>query len=80
MMTKEGSTQIMNFMTPGEGFLQNGFGHIPVSHIVKIHNFFKNLIIYSKKYIRQTIHIVMITKEGSNKIVTFMTPGQRFLC
>ena len=46
MMTKEGSTQIINFMTPGAGFFsQYGFGHI--CHIVKIHYFFKNVFIYS---------------------------------
>ena len=34
MMTKEGSTKIVNFMTPGAGVLVLGRGHI--SHIVKI--------------------------------------------
>ena len=33
MMTKEGSTKIVNFMTPGSGVLMLGCGHI--SHIVK---------------------------------------------
>ena len=33
MMTKEGSTKIINFMTPGAGVLMLGRGHI--SHIVK---------------------------------------------
>ena len=28
MMTKEGSTQIVNFMTPGAGILMLGHGHI----------------------------------------------------
>ena len=28
MMTKEGSTQIVNFMTPGAGVLMLGHGHI----------------------------------------------------
>ena len=28
MMTKEGSTQIVNFMTPGSGVLMLGRGHI----------------------------------------------------
>ena len=45
MMTKEGSTKIVNFMTPGAGVLALGRGHI--SHIVKIHYFFKNLLLYS---------------------------------
>ena len=38
MMTKEGSTKIVNFMTPGAGVLMLGHGHI--SHIVKMHYFF----------------------------------------
>ena len=46
MMTKEGSTKIVNFMTPGAGVLALGWGHI--SHIVKIHYFFKNLLLYSQ--------------------------------
>ena len=39
MMTKGGSTKIVNFMTPGAGVLVLGPGHI--SHIVKMLNFFK---------------------------------------
>ena len=38
MMTKEGSTKIVNFMTPGRAVLVLGRAHI--SHIVKIHYFF----------------------------------------
>ena len=76
MMTKEGSTKIINFMTPGAGVLVLGHGH--VSHIVKMHYFFKNLLLYSQAYIRQTKCIVM-TKEGSTKMVTFMTPRAGFL-
>ena len=40
-----------------------------------MHYFFKNLLLYSQAYIRQTKYIVLINKEGSTKIVTFMTPG-----
>ena len=72
-MTKEGSTEIVNFMSPGAGVLVLGCGHL--SHIVKMHYFFKNLHLYSQAYIRQTKYIVLINKEGSTKIVTFMTPG-----
>ena len=72
MMTKEGSTKIVNFMTPGVGILVLGRGHI--SHRVKMHYFFKNLLLYSQAQIRQTKYIVVMTKEGSNKIVNFMTP------
>ena len=45
-MTKEGSTKIVNFMTPGAGVLVLGRGHI--SHIMKMHYFFKNLLLYSQ--------------------------------
>ena len=37
-MTKEGSYKIVNFMTPGEGALVLGRGH--VRQIVKMHYFF----------------------------------------
>ena len=46
MMTKELSTKIVNFMTPGVGVLVLGRGHI--SHIAKMHYFFKNLYPYSQ--------------------------------
>ena len=38
MMTEEGSTKIVNFVTPGTGVLVLGCGHI--SHMVKMHHFF----------------------------------------
>ena len=72
-MTKEGFTKIVTFMTPGAGVLVLGCGHI--SHIVKMHCFLKNLFLYSHSYIRQTKYIVMMTKERSTKILTFMTSG-----
>ena len=46
MMTKEGSTKILNFMTPGAGVLVLGRGHI--SYIVKLHYFFKNRLFSSQ--------------------------------
>ena len=52
MMTKEGSTKIVNFMTPEAGVLALGRGHI--SHIVKMHYSYKNLL-YSQAYINQTM-------------------------
>ena len=71
MMTKEGSTKIVNFMTPRAGFLVLGYGHI--NHkLVKVHYFLKNLLLYSHVYIRQTKNIVMMTKEESTKIVNLM--------
>ena len=45
-----------------------------ISHIVNMHYFFKNLLLFSQALIRQTKYIVMLTKEGSIKIVNFMIP------
>ena len=73
MMTKERSTKIVNFMTPWAGVIALGCGHI--SHIVKIHYFFKILLLFSQAQIKQTKYIVIMTKEGSTKIVNFMTPA-----
>ena len=38
-------------------------------------NSLKNLLLYSKAYIRQTKYMIMMTREWSTKIVNFMTPG-----
>ena len=73
MITKEVSTQIVNFLTPRAGVLALGCGHI--SKIVKMHYSFKNLLLYSQAKIRQTQNIIMMNKEGSIKIINFMTPG-----
>ena len=43
MITKEGSIKIINFMTPGAGVLV--LGHGIISHIRKMHYFFKNLLL-----------------------------------
>ena len=45
-MTKEGSTKIVNLMTLGVGVLVTRRGHI--SHVVKMHYFFNNLLIYTQ--------------------------------
>ena len=68
-MTKEGHTQIVNFMT--SGVLVIGHGHTRLT--MKMH--YKS-ILYSQTWIRQTKCIVMTTKEGSTKIVYFMTPDR----
>ena len=73
MMTKEGSTKIVTFITPGTEVLVLGCGHL--SCIVKMHYFFKILLLYSQAKIRQTKYVLMMTKEGSTKIINFMTPG-----
>ena len=70
-MIKEGY-QYINYKTPGVEVLVLGRGH--ASHIVKINGIFKNLL-YSQVWIRQTKYIVIMTKEGSTKILNFMTPG-----
>ena len=78
MVTKEGSTKIVNFMTPGAGILVKERGHR--SHIVKLHYFFKNLLLYSQTLISQTKYVVMMTKEGSTKIVNFIAPWAGEMC
>ena len=74
MMTKEGSTKIVNFMTGGIGVLVPRCGHL--SYIVKMHNFFKNILLYTQAQITQTEGIVfnLMSREGSTKIVNVMTP------
>ena len=76
-MTTEESTKIVNFMTPGTGVLVLGRGHI--IHIVKMHYFFKNILLYSGAWFSQTKHIIMMSKEVSIKFVNFMTLGARVL-
>ena len=40
-------------------------------------NFFKDLFLYSRPWLRQTkyIPVVIMTKEGATKIVNFIIPG-----
>ena len=66
MMTKEGSIKTVNFI-----------GARVLSHVVKIHNFFKNLL-FSQALMGQTKYIVMMTKDVFIKVVSFMTPGAGF--
>ena len=56
-------------MTPGARVLVLGLGNI--SHTVNIHNFFITLLLYSQ--IRHSMYMLMMTKEGSTKIVNFIT-------
>ena len=65
MITKEGSIKIINFMTSGVCVLVLRCVHL--SHTVKMHFFFKNLLLYYQAQIRQTKGIVMRTEEGSTK-------------
>ena len=59
--------EIVNFMTPPTPRGAN-FG-------VKLMFFLKSLLLYSQALIRHSKYVVMMTKEGSTKIVNFMTPG-----
>ena len=77
IMYHEGSTKFVNFMTTRAGILVLGCGHI--KDIVKIHYFYKNLLMYSQTQIRQTEGIEKMFKERSTKIVNFMTSGHGFL-
>ena len=45
-MTKEGSTKKVNYVTPRAGVFVLGRGLI--SHIVKMHYFFNNRLLYSQ--------------------------------
>ena len=79
MMTKEGYTKIVNFMTHWSQLLVLGRGHIShivkmhnfstPRHIVKMHNFFtpRHIVkIHNFSTPRHFSHkIVMITKEGT---------------
>ena len=65
--------QNCNFHDPrGRGFCARVW---PYKSFSESALFFKNLLLYSHAYIRQTKYIVVMTKEGSTKIVTFMTRG-----
>ena len=72
MITKEGSTKIVNFMTPEARVLVLGRGHD--IYLAKMHYSFENFL-NSQAYIRYNEHIVMISKEGFIKIVDFRTHG-----
>ena len=60
-------------MTPGAGVLVLRRDHI--GHILKMHHLFKNVLLYSKAYIRQTKYKEMLTEKNSTKLVNFMTTG-----
>ena len=70
MMTTEKSTRIVNFVSPRAGVLCQA---VAICHTVKMDYSFKIFFLYSQAQIRQTNHIVIMTREGSTKIVIFMT-------
>ena len=43
---------------------------------IKLRNFFQNVLLYFRAHIRQTGHIVVMTKDGSNKIVNSITSSE----
>ena len=61
MMTKEGSTKIVNYITRWAGVLVLGRGHI--SHILKMHYIFKSLL-YSQVMIRQSNQLCSNDEQG----------------
>ena len=71
MLTREGSTKIINLMTPRAGVPV--LGHVHIGHIVKMHYFSEDLL-YSWPLYRQTEYKVLISMEASTKILNFMTP------
>ena len=67
MMTKEGSTKVVNFLIP--------CARVLVLRCGLINAFSSPLPVYTGVWIRQMKYRVMMTKEGSPKIVNYMTPG-----
>lgn len=57
MMTKEWSIKTVNFMNPGTGVLILERGHI--GHTLKMHYFFKIVLVKSWTKIRQSEYIVL---------------------
>ena len=77
MVSEEGCSKIVNFLTPGVGVLVLRCGHI--SNIVKINYFYENLLFYSQAQIRQTEGIVMI-QGRVHKNSKFHDPQDRDSC
>ena len=72
-MSMEASTKIVNYMTSGKWVAVLGRGQI--GHKVKLHYFFKNLLLYSWVSCRQSKCKVMISMEASTKTVNYVTPS-----
>ena len=75
MINKEGSAEILNFMTLEAVDFVLWCDHI--SHIVSIF-LLKSFLFPCKNQTPE--YIVMIGEGGSTKIVSFMTPGVDILC
>ena len=72
MMTTEETTKIVNLLTPRAVVHVMGRGHI-----VKMQYFFSFFL--HRAWIIQIKYIAMMTREGSAKIVNFMTHGAKYL-
>ena len=75
MMTKDGHNKIVIFMTTGASdlVLQGGLCRHKVEWMISLNSRLRK-IDQTNKY------IVMITNEGSIKIVNIMIPGAGFIC
>ena len=51
-----------------------------ISHILKTHYFFENLIFFNQAQIKKTESILMMTKEESTKIVNLISLGAGVMC
>ena len=71
MMSEEGFTKIVNFMTSRAGILMLGRGHI-VNMPFTISS---PLLVYNRAWIRQNKYKAILAKEGSSTIVNFITIG-----
>ena len=70
-MAKEGSSKIINFMTPqGRDYCDRAWPYMSYCENYSLKN-----LLYSQACIRQTKYIVMMTKERSTQIINFITPG-----
>ena len=70
IMTKEGSTKIINFMIKEARVLVLGLSHI--SHIVQLHYFFKNILLLF--CLGKTTYVCGNDDQGSTKGVNYMSP------
>ena len=75
-MTKVGPTKTVSFVTLAAIF--PGLVHGQTSHVVNIHHSF-NSFFYTSRQRRDKLFIVMMSKEGSTKVMKFMTQRARIL-
>ena len=78
MMTKEGSTKIVNFMTPEAGVLVVECGHI--SYIMKMHYFFQKLLLYFGGYMKKIQYFSQTQKDTFDDVPVDSCCINRFYC